>query len=50
MMHVCESAVDSSGPGTVSMDGTAMAMIANCAAISATNSVTRTASRILLRP
>ena len=48
--QVFASSADGSGLGMVSMDGTAMAMIEICAAISAMNSVTMTASRVLLRP
>ena len=49
MRHACASTVDGSGPRMGCMDGTVMTMIAICAAISATNSVTMKASRGLLR-
>ena len=50
MRHALASSVDGSELGVISMDGTATAMIANCAAISATNSVMMKARRVLFRP
>ena len=50
MMHALASSGDSGVLGIISMDGTVTTMIASCAAISATNSVTMKASRLLLRP
>ena len=48
--HAFASSVDDRGSGTISMDGTVMAMIVTCAAISATKNVRMKASRVLLRP
>ena len=50
LTHVCMSAIDTNGPRGVSMNNTVMAMIEICTAISATNSVTMMARRILHCP